>query len=91
MHAHSKDPSSPSAAIRSGREAIDRGAWEEARHHFRQALAEGAGVEAWDGLGLMAHDAVLHVGGATVPCDPAGTRPSSNDGSPHSPTGGSTY
>src|SRR5690349_15233645 len=54
MHAHSNDPPSPSAAIRSGREALERGAREDARLHFRQALDQGASAEAWEGLGQAA-------------------------------------
>ena len=40
------------SALAEGRAALDRRAWEDARDHFRAALADSASAEAWEGLAV---------------------------------------
>ena len=48
-------PRKSETLVQSGRDAIARCAWEEARDYFRQAAEAGSGPEAYEGLGQAAN------------------------------------
>src|SRR5260221_14653621 len=43
-------PSDSSPELTAGQQALDRGAWEEARGHFQRALDAGESPEAYEGV-----------------------------------------